>query len=100
MMVSPAMVVTETAGGLSFFTPQSWPRLEAVVCGLGRGWPVQTWSARVPGSSQTAIPYFGEAPQLFDYPKGVFAARPGPRARPVDHSPALAQGPLGGGAAG
>ena len=47
--------------------------------------------------SQTAIPYFGEAPQLFDYPKGVFAARPGPRARPVDHSPALAQGPLGGG---
>jgi hypothetical protein len=35
-------------------------------------------------------------PQLFDYPKGVFAARPGPRAGPVDHPPALAQGPLGG----
>src|SRR5712671_3028989 len=48
--------------------------------------------------SQTAIPYFGEDPQLFDYPKGVFAARPGPRARSVDHPPALAQGLLGGGA--
>src|ERR1017187_105187 len=45
---------------------------------------------------QTAVSHFGETPQLLDYAKGVFAARPGPRARPVDHPPALAQGPLGG----
>src|ERR1700726_2983126 len=42
---------------------------------------------------QAAVSHFGEAPQLLDYAKGVFAARPGPRARPVDHPPALAQGP-------
>jgi hypothetical protein len=35
---------------------------------------------------------------VLDYPKGVFAARPDPRACPVDHPPTLAQGPLGGGA--
>src|SRR6202008_4751481 len=45
---------------------------------------------------QTSISHFGEPPQLLDYPKGVFAASPGPRARPVDHPPALAQRPLGG----
>src|SRR5208283_789681 len=45
---------------------------------------------------QTAVSHFGEAPQLLDYPKGVFATSPGPRARPVDHPPALAQRPLGG----
>src|ERR1039457_2642064 len=45
---------------------------------------------------QTAVSHFGETPQLLDYAKGVFAASPGPRARPVDHPPALAQGPLGG----
>jgi hypothetical protein len=39
---------------------------------------------------QTAVSHFGETPQLLDYAKGVFAARPGPRARPVDHPPALA----------
>src|ERR1700694_2329076 len=44
---------------------------------------------------QTAVSHFGEAPQLLDYPQGVFAASPGPRARPVDHTPALAQRPLG-----
>src|SRR6267142_3212880 len=47
---------------------------------------------------QAAVSHFGEAPQLLDYAKGVFAARPGPRTRPVDHPPARAQGPLGGGA--
>jgi hypothetical protein len=26
---------------------------------------------------QTAVSHFGEAPQLLDHPKGVFAARPG-----------------------
>src|SRR5216684_317674 len=45
---------------------------------------------------QTAVSHFGKTPQLLDYPKGVFAARPGPRARPVDHPPVLAQRPLGG----
>jgi hypothetical protein len=30
---------------------------------------------------QTAISHFGEPPQLLDYPKGVFAARAGPRTR-------------------
>src|ERR1700693_3766687 len=45
---------------------------------------------------QTAVSHFGEAPQLLDYPKGVFAASPGPRARPIDHPPAVAQRPLGG----
>src|SRR5580698_8421348 len=45
---------------------------------------------------QTAVSHFSEAPQLLDHPKGVFAARPGPRARPVDHPPALAQRPLRG----
>src|ERR1700693_4945096 len=44
---------------------------------------------------QTAVSHFGEAPQLLDYPEGVFAACAGPRARPVDHPPALAQRPLG-----
>src|SRR6266851_4994072 len=45
---------------------------------------------------QAAVSHFSEAPQVLDYPKGVFAARPGPRTRPVDHPPALTQGPLGG----
>src|ERR1700746_909447 len=36
---------------------------------------------------QAAVSHFGEAPQLLDYAKGVFAARPGPRTRPVDHPP-------------
>src|SRR6202142_1474420 len=45
---------------------------------------------------QTAVSHFSEAPQLLEHPKGVFAARPGPRARPVDHPPAVAQRPLGG----
>src|SRR5271167_2457398 len=45
---------------------------------------------------QAAISHFGEAPQVLDYAKGVFAASPGPRARPVDHPPALTQRPLGG----
>src|ERR1700758_2944999 len=45
---------------------------------------------------QTAVSHFGEAPQLLDYPKGVFAARPGPRTRPVDHPPARAQRPFRG----
>src|ERR1700740_2416898 len=45
---------------------------------------------------QTAISHFGEPPQLLDYPKGVFAARAGPRTRPVDHPPALAQRPATG----
>src|ERR1700739_1390236 len=40
---------------------------------------------------ETAISHFGEPPQLLDYPKSVFAARAGPRTRPVDHSPAFAQ---------
>src|ERR1700676_2834330 len=45
---------------------------------------------------QAAISHFGESPQLLDYPKGVFAARPGPRTRPVDHPPAFAQRPATG----
>src|SRR5271157_2263333 len=45
---------------------------------------------------QTAVSHFGEAPQLLEHPKGMFAARPGPRARPVDQPPALAQRPLRG----
>jgi hypothetical protein len=45
---------------------------------------------------QTAISHFGESPQLLDYPKGVFAARAGPRTRPVDHPPAFAQRPATG----
>src|ERR1700693_4731407 len=45
---------------------------------------------------QTAISHFGEPPQLLDYPKGVFAARAGPRTRPVDHPPAFAQRPATG----
>src|ERR1700757_5236292 len=45
---------------------------------------------------QTAISHFGEPPQLLDYPKGVFAAHAGPRTRPVDHPPALAQRPATG----
>ena len=47
---------------------------------------------------QTAVSDLGEAPHLFDYAKGVFASRPGPRARPVDPPPSFAQGPLGLGA--
>ena len=39
---------------------------------------------------QSAISHLNEAPQLLDYTEGVFAARPGPRARPVDHPPTLA----------
>ena len=35
---------------------------------------------------QPPVSHFGEAPQLLDHPKGVFTARPGPRARPVDQS--------------
>src|SRR6202045_4158956 len=45
---------------------------------------------------QTAISHFGESPQVLDYPKGVFAARTGPRTRPVDHPPAFAQRPATG----
>jgi hypothetical protein len=45
---------------------------------------------------QAAVSHFGEAPQLLDYAKGVFAARPGPRTRPVDHPPARAQRPFRG----
>src|ERR1700680_4449422 len=45
---------------------------------------------------QTAVSHFGEAPQLLDYAKGVFAASPGPRTRPVDHPPARAQRPFRG----
>src|SRR5260370_954952 len=36
---------------------------------------------------QAAVSHFGEAPQLLDYAKGVFAARPGPRTR-LSHSQA------------
>src|SRR5580704_13906305 len=45
---------------------------------------------------QAAVSHFGEAPQLLDYAKGVFASRPGPRTRPVDHPPARAQRPFRG----
>src|SRR3984893_417542 len=45
---------------------------------------------------QAAVSHFNEAPQLLDYAKGVFAASPGPRARPVDHSPARTQRPFRG----
>ena len=52
--------------------------------------------ARAPSSWPDRDISLLRSPQVLDYPKGVFAARPGPRARPVDHSPALAQRPLGG----
>src|SRR6201981_1456877 len=45
---------------------------------------------------QAAVSHLGEAPQLLDYAKGVFAARPGPRTRPVDRPPAFAQRPATG----
>src|SRR5208282_4860375 len=56
------------------------------------------WECIVGGQvlGQTAVSHFGETPQLLNYAKGVFAASPGPRARPVDQPPALAQRPLGG----
>src|SRR5690242_14575145 len=41
----------------------------------------------------TPIAYFGEAPQVFDHPKRMLAAGASPRARPVDHPPALTQRP-------
>src|SRR6516164_2389244 len=40
---------------------------------------------------QATVAYFGEAPQLLDDPKRMLAAGAGPRARPIDHAPALAQ---------
>ena len=46
---------------------------------------------------QAAISHLGEAPQLLDHAEGVFAAGASARARPIDHAPALAQRPLGGG---
>ena len=45
-----AMVVTETDYYPGSLTTQSWPLPGAVVCALGRGWPMQTWSAPGPGS--------------------------------------------------
>jgi retron-type reverse transcriptase len=33
-----------------YLEPHTWPLPGAVVGGPGRGWPAQTWSARVPGS--------------------------------------------------
>ena len=46
---------------------------------------------------QAPIAHLGEAPQLLDHPKRVLAARSGPRPRPVDQAPALAQQALRGG---
>src|ERR1700746_3799844 len=46
---------------------------------------------------QAAIAHLGEAPQLLDHAEGVLAAGTGARARPIDHAPAFAQGPPGGG---
>src|ERR1700730_8666536 len=93
------MVVTETACSpkcSSQCTPgPSWEQLSADLVEVGQR-KHGLRSRQVLG--QTAVSHFSEAPQLLDYAKGVFAARPGPRARPVDHPPARAQGPLGGGA--
>jgi hypothetical protein len=46
---------------------------------------------------QTAASDLGEAPQLLDHPKGMQAAGPSSRARPIDQPPTRAQRPLGGG---
>src|SRR5271167_945193 len=43
---------------------------------------------------QASIPDLGEAPQLLDHSESMLATGSSPRARPVDHPPALAQGPL------
>src|SRR5262245_56506993 len=43
---------------------------------------------------QTAVSALGKAPQLLDHPKRVFATGRGPRARPIDQAPALAQRPV------
>ena len=92
-MVGAVMVATETAGALKL--PHSAGQAPA---GSSCRHLVEVGQRKhglrarqVLG--QTALSHFGEAPQLLDYPKGVFAARPGPRTRPVNHSPALAQGP-------
>src|SRR6266436_1011596 len=45
---------------------------------------------------QASIPYLGEAPQLLDHSESMLAAGARPRARPIDHPPALAQRPMGG----
>src|SRR3984893_5393029 len=92
------MVVTETACSpkcSSQCTPgPSWEQLSADLVEVGQ----RKHGLRARQVlSQAAVSHFSEAPQLLHYAKGVFAARPGPRARPVDHPPALAQGPLGGG---
>ena len=46
---------------------------------------------------QAAIAHLGEAPQLLDHAEGVLAASTRARARPIDHAPAFAQAPPGGG---
>src|SRR5271170_1871922 len=46
---------------------------------------------------QTAVSDLGEAPQLLDHPKGMLAAGPSSRARPIEQPPTRAQRPLGGG---
>src|SRR5882724_5622506 len=45
---------------------------------------------------QASIPYLGEAPQLLDHSESMLAAGARPRARPIDHPPALAPRPMGG----
>src|SRR5258708_22905109 len=45
---------------------------------------------------QASILYLGEAPQLLDHSESMLAAGARPRARPIDHPPALAQRPMGG----
>src|ERR1700720_3933144 len=45
---------------------------------------------------QASIPYLGEAPQLLDHSESMLATGARSRAGPIDHSPALAQRPLGG----
>src|SRR6516164_10036663 len=43
---------------------------------------------------QPAVSDLGKTPQLLDHPKCVFTTRPGPRARPIDESPAFTERPL------
>ena len=96
-MIGPAMVVTET--DLLPKVPSQrragpcWEQVSAHLVEVG-----QCKHGLRPGQvlGQAAVSHFGEAPQLLDYAKGVFAARPGPRTRPVDHPPARAQRPFRG----
>src|ERR1700758_3108523 len=96
-MTGPAMSATETACCPRFphsaHLAPAWEQLSADLIEISQR-KHDLRPCQVLG--QAAVSHFGEAPQLLDYAKGVFAARPGPRTRPVDRPPAFAQRPATG----